>query len=211
MLEQQIVETVREWLVTYVAQPHPSIRRTGAVCPFVQPALDAGSLELRVYSTLAPAPEAYVLEVSRRSIAEFPPPRLRAYKSSLRALVLIFPDLIGRGDVIDRVHAAIKDEAVQTGLMVGQLHPACTEPSARNGEFLVNRSPVPMLVIRHMAIHDILFLNSRKSWFHEYDRRFGRIYNSKHKLDRDFSRLHELAAIRFGHWENIDCERKRTG
>jgi heptaprenyl diphosphate synthase len=57
--------------------------------------------------------------------------------------------------------------------MIGQFHPECAEPAARNPAFRVSRSPVPLVAIRFMAVHDILFLGEQANWFAQYHRRFG--------------------------------------
>jgi hypothetical protein len=39
----------------------------------------------------------------------------------------------------DESYGALKDAAVGAGLMIGQFHPACAEPAARNPAFPVHR------------------------------------------------------------------------
>lgn len=199
MLDERTVDSLSEWMSSYLAQPHPELKRSGAVCPFVRPGMDAGGIRIKVISALTPRPDLYVLDSVRRALDEFPPPELAVRRTSARALVLAFPDLVGRGEIIDHVHAETKDEAVRAGLMIGQLHPRCTEPSARNAAFAVNLAPIPLLAIRHMAVHDILFLNDRDSWFHEYDERFGHHYRNKRQIDPLLRQHYERAAARFGH------------
>ncbi len=62
--------------------------------------------------------------------------------------------------------------------MIGQFHPECAAPAARNGGFPVNRAPIPLLVFRRMAVHDILFLAEDPQWFHSYRTRFAGYYDT---------------------------------
>ena len=78
-----------------------------------------------------------------------------------------------RGTTLDEAHARLKNIAVEGGAMIGQFHPACDERSVRNDGFRVSRSPLPLLAVRHMAAHDILFLHEHPHWFAAYRERFG--------------------------------------
>jgi heptaprenyl diphosphate synthase len=43
------------------------------------------------------------------------------------------------------------------------------------------------MAIRHMALHDILFLGDEESWFAAYDQRFGSRFKEPEKLE-DFEK-----------------------
>lgn len=79
----------------------------------------------------------------------------------------------GSHRLLDEGHALAKPELVGRGLMLAQCHPDCDERAARNPEFEVSRSPVPMLAMRWMAFHDVLFLDSDPEWFTAYEERYG--------------------------------------
>jgi hypothetical protein len=91
--------------------------------------------------------------------------------------------------LIDDVHRNVKDAVVAQGLMIGQFHPHCPAPAVHNPQFLVNRSPVPLCAIRHMQLHDILFLRDKLTWFPAYRDRFGERY-MRHRV----SEFHLIAA-----------------
>jgi heptaprenyl diphosphate synthase len=91
-----------------------------------------------------------------------------------KALLVVFPNSPERETpVLDLVQRLVKDTFVSHGLMIGQFHPRCTEGSVHNRGFPVSRAPYPLMAIRHMAVHDILFLAGRKQWFQEYCVRFA--------------------------------------
>jgi hypothetical protein len=82
--------------------------------------------------------------------------------------------------------------------MVGQFHPTCTEPAARNTTFMVNRAPVPLVAIRRMALHDVLFLHQWEDWFLEYSNRFGHRYGEDKHIDPALARAYSRGVANFG-------------
>ena len=207
-MEQETVEGIlRTWMRTYLAREHPDMPRPGAVCPFVKPALDADAIEIRAVATPGPSPQATALATTRAALTAFAgevvdPAGATAIErpaasGMLRALVLAFPDLVARGAVIDEIHALVKGEAVAAGLMIGQFHDACMEPSARNPLFPVNRAPLPLLVVRAMTVHDILFLHGQERWFRVYAERFGHLFATGRRMDPAFRALYDGANERF--------------
>ncbi|MBO8193920.1 polyprenyl synthetase family protein [Streptomyces oryzae] len=191
---------IRDWLDEYICQPHEHLGRTGAVCPFAAPSLRAGSLEIRTRRA-GPAPGvAGVTELIRQALDEFDLIAWKGSNPALRSLVVGIPDLAAHEcRLLDEAHRAVKSSAVRRGMMVGQLHPLCADPSARNPGFPVNRSPVPLVAIRRMALHDVLFLTDRKEWFEEYHRRFGHHYKpGRDALDPLFVEKFQRACAEYG-------------
>ncbi|WP_157975542.1 DUF6875 domain-containing protein [Brachybacterium sp. YJGR34] len=188
------VQIARAWIEDYLTREHPSMPRPGAVCPFVRPALAADAIEVRAVPVVGTDPVAEVLEVARQGLADFAASTTTSRADSLRALVLVIPSATGR--VIDDAHALVKSEAVDAGLMIGQFHEMCEEASARNEGFPVNRSPVPLLAIRRMTVHDILFLHGDDTWFRAYAERFGHLYECRRRIDPAFRELYAAAIAR---------------
>jgi hypothetical protein len=68
-------------------------------------------------------------------------------------------------------------------LMIGQFHPQCGTPAIHNASWRgVSVAPYPLIAVRHMVVHDILFLRSQKNWFLHYSRRFGARYERANDL-----------------------------
>ncbi|QFZ20668.1 DUF6875 domain-containing protein [Saccharothrix syringae] len=178
------LKVVDAWLTDYISRPHRDIGRSGAVCPFVEPARRAGVVDSRV-RLVGPSPSpALLVEVVRCSLDEYELMDAVGDPSPLRSLVVVLPDLPeDRWSTFDAAHAAVKTESVLRGLMIGQFHPTCTERSARNPEFEVSKSPVPLLAVRRMAVHDVLFLGERREWFEEYLSRFGARFRKPDRID----------------------------
>ena len=185
---------VREWLDTYICRPHGELGRTGAVCPFVAPALKAGTLVLRSRTGMAEVGSDDVRAVVRETARDF---RARSWphaNPTMRTLLVVLPDLPAEGwPLLDSVQAELKAELAGQGLMLGQFHPDCLEPAARNPDFMVSRSPVPLLAIRNMAVHDVLFLHHRGDFFDEYRRRFGSRYERRAVADTLFRETYQNA------------------
>ncbi|MFE5898201.1 tryptophan 2,3-dioxygenase [Streptomyces sp. NPDC056488] len=190
-------ETVGAWLSDFLTKPHDDLGRQGSVCPFVDPALRAGSLLLQMVEYDTAAGWSGIAEIMRHQMDAYDEHSWPEGKESISSLVTV---LCGMPEhhwpLLDEAQRRVKSEAVQRGLMIGQFHPHCPEPSVWNPLFPVSRAPEPLFAIRHMALHDILFLHGSSSLFDEYDRRFGRHYNNERSaahLPQRFVDLYEAA------------------
>jgi hypothetical protein len=189
---------VLQWLDEYISRPHHQLGREGAICPFVAPAIDRNTLSMVFHYEVTGEEDLIraILNCYIPVFMDYPPTdeSTRVYKT----LVIVFPNIPEQHTtVLDRVHTQVKTEFVQNGLMVGQFHQHCPEPSARNPFFLVSIAPIPVVAIRHMAIHDILFLGENESWFREYNARFGSRYERKTVTSELFVKAYNAAIERF--------------
>ena len=162
-------ELISDWLRSYVTRPHPELGRPGAVCPFAGQALEAGKVSI-ADCDLGAKPDLprliRVLELGTEWFWALTPGET---EPDLNSLIIAFPGLTREHwHLIDEGHAAIKTRIVKDGLMVGQFHPACEAPAAHNPAFPVNRAPFALVVIRCMAVHDILFLEENPVWVEHY-------------------------------------------
>jgi len=172
-------DTALQWARSYLTPEHPAMRRpqgSRAVCPFVGAALQNDSLFVAVHSEFrSPMDARRPLEaVMRKYISRFH--ALGSQRTSDRwkkALLVVFPGL-DEADAIalDAVQRRVKTRYVTAGLMLGQFHPRCADVSVHNDSFRVSVAPLPLIAIRNMARHDILFLHGRQRWFLEYQKRF---------------------------------------
>ena len=60
-----------------------------------------------------------------------------------------------------------------------------------------NRAPPPLLVVRAMTVHDILFLHGQERWFRVYAERFGHLFATGRRMDPAFRALYDGANERF--------------
>ncbi|MBA0053326.1 histidinol-phosphate aminotransferase family protein [Streptomyces sp. AJS327] len=184
------------WLDDYISAPHPELGREDAVCPFVRPAIRAGALR-KVRCHVGPDDGLSRMETlvhRAMDVFETTPPTTR--NASLDSLIVVFDGLTRETwPLVDEVHGVMKDISVERGLMLGQMHPECEAPASRNPLFPVNRSPLPLIAVRRMAFHDILFLYHRPDWFAQYRKRFGHHYTAPSKVDPVFLQLFDLGAL----------------
>jgi heptaprenyl diphosphate synthase len=118
---------------------------------------------------------------------------------SLESRIVVMPRLDPAGwKHLDSVYETLKHWAVGSGKMIGKFHPECDDRAVRNADFQVSIAPVAMLAIRHMAPHDILFLNDSEQWFREYDSRFGSHYQHNRVRDPLLRALYYEARTRHG-------------
>lgn len=188
----QIANELLEWANTYLATDCPHINRpagTQEVCPFVAPSIQNDSFYMAFHPEVNGQRDEPIGRIMIDYISEFketPPfdPAERLKKS----LLVIFPDIPPeRTYVLDFVHAKIKTKFVNSGLMVGQFHHNCDERGVHNRGFRVSISPYPLMAIRHMAPHDIIFLKDNEEWFNAYNIRYGEKFKQPDKLD-DYNR-----------------------
>ena len=191
---------VDRWLCDYVRRPHGELGRSGAVCPFVGPSQRAGSLEMRV-RIVGPSPNsATVTGVLRLALHEFNQIPWLGDTPALRALLVVLPNVPDdRLHLLDRAHEVVKTEAVRHGMMIGRFHAKCPERAARNLDFLVSRSPVPLFALRPMALHDVLFLGDKREWFEAYFGRFSAHYrDGNDRIDHLIVERFERACNAYG-------------
>jgi tryptophan 2,3-dioxygenase len=164
-----IHDLITRWLSSYVTRPHPDLGRRGPICPYVAQALTNNNVAFAAYHFGAESSLEKMNIAIGEGVERFRDLQTEIGDSELLSLILAFPDLAREHwHLIDDAHRASKTKVVQEGLMLGQFHPLCDSPAAHNRTFPVNRAPVPLMVIRQMAPHDILFLESDPRWVEHY-------------------------------------------
>jgi tryptophan 2,3-dioxygenase len=168
--DDRTYEPVTHWLTSYITRSHAELGRRGPVCPFVGQALAAGAITLAAYRFGSGERTVHGMSLAiEEAMARFEELVADRDDPNLLSLIMTFPDL-GADDwhLVDDGHLASKTAAVAKGLMLGQFHPLCDAPGAHNETFPVNRAPIPLMVIRAMSPHDILFLEENAVWVDHY-------------------------------------------
>jgi heptaprenyl diphosphate synthase len=173
------VDTATQWFADYLCRPHPLLGRDGAVCPFVAPALKAGSVVTMERKFAADIGIEGMVATVHDMAESFETADWPEHGEPLRALVWV---LTGIPDeklhLLDDAQGMTKTDLVRRGFILGQFYPHCPETAIRNPGFPVARAPVAMFGLRRMAFHDVLFLHSDPDWFAAYQERFGDRYTS---------------------------------
>ena len=175
-----VATAVLQWASEHLCTPNDRMRRSRngpaePVCPFVKPALASSCFYIdvrREINGLSPGPIADAMLKYRETLRSVPP--FRPAEQGLKTIIAVFPEIGAEtAPVLDLVHSQIKSAFVQEGLMVTQCYPGCDMRSVRNPELRAYDSPYPLMAMRLMAIHDILFVGDCEEWFSAYSLRFG--------------------------------------
>jgi hypothetical protein len=182
------------WARNYLMKEHEEIHRPyfpQRVCPFVGASIKANCLYMVFHNELngrdAVAIADQILKYAR-PFKEAPP--ISPNEQMIKALLIVFPNIEDRFmTVLDECHQMIKPKIVELGLMVGQFHPKCCERAIHNHRWnAVSRSPVPLMALRNMVMHDIMFLGDNEDTFKAYDKKFGSCFAEDGKSLRPYQK-----------------------
>lgn len=184
----QIANELLAWAHDYLMTENENIKRPAGnqtVCPFVKGSVENNSFYMDFHNEITGHTVEEIEQVMNGNISKFkylgPFNPNDKYK---KALLVIFPKLSEKQTyVLDRAHENIKSKFVSEGLMVGQFHKNCDTRGVYNPGFRVSTSPYPLIAIRHMAIHDIIFIRDVPEWFNHYNLRFGNAFNEPDKIE----------------------------
>jgi hypothetical protein len=146
------------------------------VCPYVSTSREKGFFWLTAYVGARPGLEEVcaVASIYREWFLALEPQA--GPDAQYKTISILFPDIQERDApaLIDEAQLLLKPAFVQQGLMIGQFHADSNEPGVWNPTIRPLRSPVPLLVMRPMVPHDILFLAMEEGFVRAYLERFGR-------------------------------------
>jgi hypothetical protein len=184
----KIASELFEWAHTYLMAENPQVKRPyGAqeVCPYVAPSIESDSFYMVFHPEVNGQRDEPIQHIMFDYINEFKEtPPFDPNDKLQKALLVVFPEMPkDRTYVLDIVHSKIKTRFVQAGLMVGQFHSHCDERGVYNRSFRISTAPYPLIAIRHMAIHDIIFIKDNEEWFKAYNIRYGERFREPDKLD----------------------------
>ncbi len=153
------------WIQRFIMQGHPDLGRKGAVCPFAKPSHEERALLFCAFDAAGMSFDSYIDTLMRMPRLFDQLAKARHEASDLLSLA-IFP--LGLRDdgyykFIDCTHAILKPFYMECGLMLGEFHPSSIVRGAHSATFRPMRADVPLFVIRAMALHDILFIDSEST------------------------------------------------
>lgn len=187
-----VANELMEWARSYLMASNPQLQRPGLnqeVCPYVKGSIDKDSFYIVFHPEVNGQRDDPIQRILLDYVDQFKEtPPFDPSEKLKKALLVVFPEIPEeRTYVLDIAHSKIKTKFVQAGLMVGQFHQNCDERSVHNRGFQVSISPYPLIAIRHMAIHDIIFLKDNEEWFKAYNIRYGELFREPSKLE-DYSK-----------------------
>jgi len=186
-----LTETM-EWVINFLAKPHPDLGRAGPVCPFLPRALQMNTIRLTVIraKNLEQQQVEEIVRCYRDIFLELEPREGQA--AFYKAIMLIFPDvhIEEAFKLIDGVQQRLKPFFIEAGLMIGEFHKRNESPGLHNPNFRPLRSPIPMLGIRYMVESDLPFLQQlsdepclRIRYLEAYLQRLDKVVKDETKLN----------------------------
>jgi heptaprenyl diphosphate synthase len=202
----RIANELLAWAEQYLTRENPNINRprgSQTVCPFVRGSIKSNHFYMVFHPEIDGASERHIEHIMIAYMDDFlAAPPVDPESQLTKSLLVVFPRIPHtRIHVLDAVHKQIKTRFVQRQLMVSQFHKKCDERCVYNDAFKVNLSPYPLMAMRHMSVHDILFLGEDATWFKEYDARFGHRFRNPERMEEHNKHLvdfYSRARARFG-------------
>jgi hypothetical protein len=169
---------VLRWLREYIAAPHPRLGRPGAICPFVQKAMNIDRLVLAFHDEIDGTSRSRLRAALLDEVAAlkrtFPPDDPA---NAFASVVMVFPNLgADRFAELERLHDEMKTPVMQSLVMLSVFHDRSDKRAIHNHEFALYRSPLPCLAIRYMDVRDIAFVGTNRAAFEAYRKQFGPRY-----------------------------------
>lgn len=158
-----------EWVHAFIMKPHDGLGRSGAVCPFVAPALEEEKVYFCVSGNRGADERSLTEELLQEGVRFMNALKQEERKSPLLSLLLLFPEMEEDNfPVFCAAKQAVKASFLERGMTLGEFYPGNRDGSVHNAGFRVADAPVPMVVIRAMAAHDQLFLHSQPELYKWY-------------------------------------------
>ena len=176
------VKTARRvlaWARSHLTREHECVNRPyppKTVCPFVEASIKMDYFYMVLHNEVNGRDLAAIADLILGYINPFKEANpLTHSEQMLKALLIVFPNIEERFlTVLDECHQMIRPKITSLGLMIGQFHRKCRERAIHNPQWnAISRSSVPLMAMRHMVIHDIMFLQDDKEAFRVYDSKFG--------------------------------------
>jgi hypothetical protein len=171
------LQTVADWIKTFVARPHEDLGRAGPVCPFVPRAWDLRTLWLAAEQIASRnVPDIVQLMTDYRKLLLRASP-VDGDDASYKAIVVVFTDLSA-----DRATTTMDDvlaqnfkrlSYVEDGVVAGEFHARNEGSAIRNPSFQPFKAPVPFLLMRPAVVGDWMFFLDSGEWLGSWARRFG--------------------------------------
>jgi uncharacterized protein DUF6875 len=174
--ELAALQSVANWIETFVVEPHKDLGRGGPVCPFVPGALERRTLWLaaeQIADLDAPAVAELMNGYLRRFVDAQPSD---GEDAKYKVIVVVFTDLSGdraQGVFDDVVQALAAPSYEEHGVVFGPFYEGNAGTALYNSSFRPFTSPVPFLFVRHTVISDWKFFLDNEESFNLWASHFG--------------------------------------
>ena len=171
------LQSVADWIKSFIVRPHKNLGRAGPVCPFVPESLDRKTL------WLAPA---HIAERGVPEVVEL----MSGYKKlfldtqpidgddiAYKVVVVVFTDLPAaraQGVFNDVLQQLAVPSYAEDGILFGPFYEGNEGTALYNASFRPFQSPVPFLFVRHGVVSDWKFFLDDDAWLKPWAQRYGR-------------------------------------
>jgi heptaprenyl diphosphate synthase len=176
------------WARNYLMRDHELVNRPyppQTICPFVEASMKANCFYMAFHNEVNGSDVTAIAELILSYVNPFnEAPPLGQRERILKALVIVFPNIEERFlTALDSCHRMIKPDIVKLGMMIGQFHRKCRELAIHNPRWdEISKSPISLMAMRYMALHDIMFLDRNEEEFRVYNDKFGYRFVQQGKL-----------------------------
>ena len=146
---------IADWIEAYPNRPHRLLGRPGPVCPYTARAIRADTLRIGV-CTLESRDYAEINELMRDCFGELDLIPCKRASSALQTIIVVFPgcqDAKGI-EMLKKVQSTLGLFSLVRAKMIACFHPGNELPGVWNPDFSPLRSPLPLIVIRHLVRSD---------------------------------------------------------
>ena len=170
------LQTVADWIRTFIVRPHDDLGRAGPVCPFVPVSLERKTLWLapeHVGGRGVPDVIDLVSDYQKLFLDAQP---ADGDDAIYKAIVVVFTDL-SRDRAKEFFDDVLSDLAVPSyvddGFVMGGSYEGNEAGAIYNSSFRPFTSPVPFLLIRQAVISDWKFFLDDEAWLKLWVERYG--------------------------------------
>jgi hypothetical protein len=170
------LQSVADWIKSFIVRPHPELGRPGPVCPFVPESLERNVLWLAPehvgYRDASDAVEA--MEGYKRLFLDTPP--IDGNDATYKVIVVVFTDLAADhawevfGAVVQRLAVP---SYVNDGILFGPFYEGNQGTALYNTSFRPFQSPAPFMFVRQGVISDWKFYMDDRKWLSHWAQRYG--------------------------------------
>ncbi len=163
---------IKKWITEFLCNPHPSLGRSGDVCPLTKEAINKDSIFFTIENSFHLDKESEMKKIAGQ--IELFKDLKTANAETYKVIINVYPYLNSEEYFkIESIQNELKPLFVEESLMIGQFYPGCKEKGLWNDNFYPLDSPIALLAIRNMAITDIAFLMSNNTFVKKYLDVFG--------------------------------------
>lgn len=156
--DDSAMQTLLDWVETYLMRGHADLGRTGAVCPFTKQAAKLDTVRLAI-SRAGTEDEDEAFALIRKTFAELEQIPCKAGMEHFRTIIVGFPECSTPEGMamLERVQRGHKYYSLSRFRMIGYMFAKNDAPGLWNPDFRPLRAPLPVLAIRHLVEQDAPF------------------------------------------------------